>query len=297
MHFDPPPLFTQGVPAKAKLIVFMLLSVILIMVDSRMRVLEPVRSHIRTFLSPLQTVVNLPFTTAHSMYAYFNETKVLLEENARLRHELEEMKLTLASTAELVAQNKQLRELMLIRHSLQPHRAILVEIRGEVGDRFSRNLLLDHGMNAGIRTGMPVVDSFGLLGQISRSYADQSEVLLITSKNVQVPVQVERSGLRTICEGVGDSNAMRLNFVPLDADIAQGDRVITSGIDGVFPRNTLVGYIGRIERVRGEHYAQVELLPAAHIQDTRFARVLIANPDETPAEASSPVEIRRGGRP
>lgn len=280
MQYGPPPLFKQGIPAKARLIFYSLLAVVLILVDSRLRVLEPLRSNIRTFISPIQSVVDFPFTAADAFENFFSGRENLQARIDELRKENETLKLQVARTNELLAQNEQLRELLLMRKAVRPGAVALVEIKGAVGDRFSRNIILDHGSNAGIRPGMPVIDNAGLLGQVSRVYPEQCELVLLTSRNVQVPIQFERTGLRAIAEGVGETDLMKVLFVPLDADVVEGDTVTTSGIDGVFPRKTAVGTVSRIERIRGEAYMQIELQPAASVATDRFARVLLSPPSE-----------------
>lgn len=291
MHRGLPPLFKQGVTAKARLIVYTLLSIILILIDSRLHILEPFRATVRTFLSPVQHVVNLPFTAFETVNNFFSGKGFVSAELDTLHRENERLLVLVDQIEELKAQNAELRRLLDLRDSRAFEETIVAEIQGEVGDQFSRNVLLDQGSNTGIVPGMPVLDATGLLGQIARTYPKQSELLLITSKNVQVPILFERTGLRAIAEGIGEKDAMRVLFVPLDSDVRMGDRIVTSGIDGVFPRSTPVGTVTNIRRIKGDHYAQIEIKPASRIQTDRFARVLLSKPTVFPAKTKSKLSL------
>ncbi|MBO5658368.1 MAG: rod shape-determining protein MreC [Duodenibacillus sp.] len=301
MHRGLPPLFKQGVTAKARLIVYTLLSIILILIDSRLHILEPFRATVRTFLSPVQQVVNLPFTAFETVSNFFSGKGFVSAELDQLRRENERLLVQVEQMEELKAQNTELRQLLDLRNSRAFEETVVTEIQGEVGDQFSRHILLDQGSNIGIIPGMPVFDSTGLLGQIVRTYPTQSELLLITSKDVQVPVQFERTGLRAIAEGVGETESMRVLFVPLDSDVREGDRLVTSGIDGVFPRKTPVGIVTSVLRAKGEHYAHIEIKPTSTVGTDRFARVLLSKPAVPPFKSKNKVQgksqhDRRGAR-
>lgn len=273
MQYVAPPLFRQGFPVKAQFLFFLLLSLLLILVDSHLRVLEPVRIYIRVFVSPVERVVNAPFEGMALAVRFFEGGVGQVKELDRLRSENEALLIQADRTAALLEQNAQLRTLLGLPVDPDVGAAIPVEIKGAVGDRFSRNIVLNRGGNSGIRAGMAVSDSRGLLGQIVRVYPDECELSLITSRNFQIPIQFERTGLRAIAEGVGETDKMRVLYVPANADVQIGDKVITSGIDGIFPRNTKVGVVTAVTKQRGETYAFVELQPQAMIDDGQFARV------------------------
>jgi rod shape-determining protein MreC len=273
MQSGTPPLFRQGIPAKVRFLFFTLLSLLLLLVDSHLRVLEPVRVYVSVFVSPIERVVNAPFEVISLASRFFEGGVGQVKELDRLRSENEALLIQADRTAALLEQNAQLRTLLGLPVDPDVGAAVLVEIKGAVGDRFSRNIVLNRGGNSGIRGGMAVTDSKGLLGQVVRVYPEECELSLITSRGFQTPIQFERTGLRAIAEGVGETDKMRVLYVPANADVVQGDTVITSGIDGVFPRNTKVGVVTSVVRQRGETYAFVELQPQAMIDDGQFARV------------------------
>jgi rod shape-determining protein MreC len=273
MQYGSPPLFRQGIPAKARFFFFTLLSLLLMLVDSRMRVLEPVRVFMRVFVSPIERVVNAPFEGVELAVRFFEGGIGQVRELDRLRSENEALHIQADRATALLEQNAQLRNLLQLPPNPDAGAAVLVEIKGAVGDRFSRNIVLNRGANSGIRGGMAVTDSRGVLGQIVRVYPDECELSLITSRGFQIPIQFERTGLRAIAEVVGATDKMRVLYVPVASDVVTGDSVITSGLDGIFPRNTKVGVVSDIVREPGETYAMIELHPKAMVDDGQFARV------------------------
>ena len=102
-------------------------------------------------------------------------------------------------------------------------------------DWFAQRLTLDQGAGAGLRIGLPVVDADGLVGQLTRVYPGSSEVTLVSSAEQLTPVFVERTGQRGLAAGSGHDQ-MELRYMPSQTDLRPGDRLLTSGIDRVYPR-------------------------------------------------------------
>ena len=86
-----------------------------------------------------------------------------------------------------------------------------------------------------MQAGQPVIDGSGVVGQVTRVYPWLAEVTLITDKGHLVPVLNTRNGLRAVLGGTGNDGALELKFMPLNADFENGDQLVTSGIDGVYP--------------------------------------------------------------
>ncbi|MCF0252959.1 MAG: rod shape-determining protein MreC, partial [Duodenibacillus sp.] len=280
--FGPPPLFSQGVPVLARVTFCILLSVVLILVDSRFDVLEPVRAQARSAFAPVERAA----AAAGEALAFLASKARDGGQSYEARHlmvEISALKAELATHREVLRENERLRKALELTAG-SPHRWAPVEVRGAVGDRFSRNVLLSRGSEAGIQPGMPLMDERGLLGQIVRSSAGQSEALLVTDRGFQVPALLTRTGLRAVCEGKGETESMRLLFVPLEADVKEGDAVATSGMDKVFLAGTPLGVVAAVRRVRGEPYLEADVEPMAGVGDLAFARVLLAQAEEKKAE-------------
>ena len=133
-------------------------------------------------------------------------------------------------------------------------------------DPSKQRLVLEGGSDDGVQVGQALIDSGGVLGQVIETTAHRAIALLVTDPDHAIPVQVARSGLRTIAYGTGSSDTLALPNIPQSADIREGDLLITSGIGGRFPAGFPVG------RVRGLHADKLRLFvigearPSAHME-------------------------------
>jgi rod shape-determining protein MreC len=155
-------------------------------------------------------------------------------------------------------------------------------------------------MSDDIGQGQPVVDAAGLVGQVTRVYPWASQVTLITDKDMTVPVQVMRSGVRGVLFGVGSDGTLELRFMPFSADIQTGDKLITSGIDGTYPAGLPVATVHEVERNAAFMFARISARPAAGVN--RYRQVLVLNaiaphPDNPGFEEPAPQRkrSRKGG--
>jgi rod shape-determining protein MreC len=144
-------------------------------------------------------------------------------------------------------------------------------------DPFSRKVILDKGNHHGVRAGLAVVDARGLIGQVSRVYPVQAEVTLLTDREQIVPVKVERTGMRGILAGSGDGG-LEMRFVQIGSDIQPGDRLVTSGLDGLFVAGLPVATVTEVSAMNSTHLSVV-CEPIARVE--RAVQVLVLGP-ETP---------------
>ena len=167
-------------------------------------------------------------------------------------------------------------------------------------DPFTRKIIVDKGAQQRIKAGRPVIDSIGVIGQVTRVYPWLSEITLITDKAQAVPVQNLRNGLRAVLGGTGEDGQLELKFIPLNADFQNGDELVTSGIDGVYPPGLPIAVVTRVERDAAYLFARIACKPAASVEN--HAQVLILDRQiempERPAEEVKPVfpkNLRKGG--
>ena len=244
MEYGPPPLFRQGISARARFLFFVLICVILILVDGRLRSLDNFRSAVISFTTPMVHVATLPITLLGEG-----------EENERLRQ-------------------------LVNAGPREADRVVTGEVLGRVSDQFTRRLQINLGEKSGIVQGMPVIGAFGILGQITRVAATQSEITLITDHRQRIAVMNERTGERYILAGTGEE-LMDLLFVQPSADIKGGDRLVTSGLDKIFPRQIMVGTVNETLHKPGETYMAVSVIPSVELEDIQFATVILTNPNVT----------------
>ncbi len=255
----------------------MLLSIVLMTVDHKQNHLESLRSVLSTLVYPLQYVVNLPVAATHLLSDSVVTRQKLLEENARLNEEHLKLNSRLQRFVILEEENRRLRE--LLESSLDLSERVLVADLIEVDlEPFRRQIIVNKGRNQGAYDGQPVVDAGGIMGQIIHVGPFSSTVLLITDPTHALPVQINRNGLRAIAVGTGQDGTLSLEHLPTNADIHEGDLIVSSGLGHRFPRGYPVGTISEIVFVPGEPFAQVSVAPSANLGKSR--EVLLVWPYE-----------------
>lgn len=296
MEYGPPPLFNQGVSARARLAFFSFLAIALIVIDSRIRVLETVRVGVGIALYPVQQVLLIPSRAFASVGEYFTSLSSLQQENARLRETQLANAQALQEARDLAAENERLRKLLGAKERTA-NASLLAAVLYETRDRFSRKIVLHAGSNEGIRPGSPVIDDVGVVGQVTRVFRDTSEVTLLTDKDQSIPVQILRNGLRGVAFGGADPGTLDLRFMASNADLVKGDLAVTSGLDGVYPPGLAVARVERIERATTDQFARVVMTPLAGVESHKHLLVLLPEPARLPA-APEPVQPapRKGGR-
>ncbi|MEO8186767.1 MAG: rod shape-determining protein MreC [Burkholderiaceae bacterium] len=295
--FDgPPPLFNQGVSARARVAFFSFLAIALIIIDSRVRMLETVRIGLGVVLYPVQQVLLVPSRLADTVSGYFTSVTSLTRENDELKRKQFETAQSLQQARELLVENERLRKLLGARERLG-NATVLADVLYESRDRFARKLVLNVGTNEGVRAGSPVIDDAGVVGQITRVFNDTSEVTLLTDKDQSIPVQILRNGLRGVAFGGAEPGTLDLRFMAANADVANGDVVTTSGIDGVYPSGLMVATVSRVERAAKDQFARIVMTPAAGIESNKHLLVLLVEPAKQSAPpVAAPLPTRRGVR-
>ena len=284
---QPPPLFKQGPAPLALLILYVCTSVSLLVLDARFRYLEPVRQVLTQATSPLKQVVQWPVMALTRVDEYAVTLDQARQENAALR----QARLIDAEQAQrleiLEAENQYLRKLLetkrLLGARVQPA-TILYSAR----DPFNRRVILDRGSDQGVIEGQPVVDDQGVVGQVTRVGSDYAEVTLLTDRNQSIPAQVVRNGLRTVVFGTGDGR-LEMRYMSSNADVQVGDWIVTSGIDGIYPRGLRVGKVESLESDPNGIFSKFILTPAAGMG--RYGEVLLLEPVTLPTDR--PVSLDR----
>jgi len=293
MEHTPPPFFKRGPAPLVRLFFFASLSLALLVLDARFRYAEGLRGVLALAAYPLQRAATAPVDFLRTVGDYFSTQAQLFEDNATLR--AKNLALSQAAqryeTAE--AEAAQLRRMIGAAEKLAV-KSTPAEILYGGRDPYSHKIFINLGERQGVKPGSPVADEAGVVGQVTRVHPLVSEVTLITDQDHVVPVQVLRNGLRAIAFGGGPSGMLELRFTAGNAEIQNGDRLVTSGIDGIYPAGLPVATVVRIERDAEHSFARVICRPAAGVDRGRFVLVLS---DETarpprPEEAQSGKERR-----
>ena len=276
MDHQPPPFFKRGPAPLARLSFYAMLSLALLFFDSRFQTLGLLRQGVSLITHPLQQAAHTPIEFLQQSAGYFSSVARLEEENTRLRHDQLTRSETLLRTHQLEAENERLRKLLEVRER-QKVSGRVAQIVYALRDPYSRRVVVDKGQQDRLSPGLPVVDDGGIVGQVTRVFPFVSEVTLITDKEQAVPVQILRTGQRSVVFGLGDGR-LELRFLPANVDVQEGDMLVTSGLDGVFPRGIPVAKVTRIERDTSYTFARVYCLPLAGVEN--FGEVMVLDPRE-----------------
>lgn len=270
-----PQFFKVGPSPLAQLFFFVLLSVAIMVADTRSDFVSEARRVIGSVISPLQKLAYLPFSLQDKLDQYIEDFR-LIEDIDHLRKAYLTSRHDFFRLQALTGENERLRALLgaAKQTELQP---VLAEILYTPRDPFSRKITLDKGDSSGIKPGQVVIDDLGVIGQVTQVFPWTSEVTLITDKNHMVPVQIDRNGLRTVISGAGKNSELELRFLSINTDIQEGDLLSTSGIGGVYPSSLPVGRVVHIEYDRSHKFARIICAPVAGVDRHRQVLILIGS--------------------
>lgn len=266
-----------------KLIGLSLVSISLMVLDTRYAAVQQVKSVVATALQPLQWVANQPVRLYEYSRSFLQSQNKLLDENQRLREE--NMRLQALSN-QLHAQAKELKELHLLQR-LQAHgieASTTAQIISNSKDPLADKLIINRGSHHNLQVGDAVIDQNGLIGQITQVQPFSSELTLLTHSQMVIPVIVARTGVRSLLYGNG--NEVSLRYFPVDADLQKDDVLVTSGLDSVYPVGVPVAKVTAVQRASGTPYYRTTVLPLAAVNSSKY--VLVLPQTELPPSISQP---------
>ncbi|RDH83038.1 MAG: rod shape-determining protein MreC [endosymbiont of Galathealinum brachiosum] len=263
------PLFLQGPSVTLRTILLVIVSIVVMVADHRWHALETVRSAIESYVVyPIRYTINLPSRFVEWGDESLSSHQELLDGNRKLQEQQLRAQVSLQKLSVLEKENDRLRKML----SAQPKVGELVlvaEILAIDLDPYKQQVILNKGRNKDVYIGQPIIDAWGVMGQVVHMGSFSSTALLISDPSHAIPVQVSRSGLRSTAFGTGNSQLLELRYIPHNADIEIGDVITTSGLGGRFPPNYPVGRIISVERAAGESFATVLAEPVAHLDRSR----------------------------
>lgn len=296
----PPPIFKQGPSAFSKLILFSALALFLMVADSRFRVTQPLRSVLATVLYPVQWLALQPVRARRAVSDYFITARQAQAQSEAASQMLSTQALRASQVEQLTLENSRLRQLLELRDQLEV-KGVAAEVLYDAADPYTRKVIIGKGLSQGIVLGSPVIDEFGVLGQVTLVHPLVSEVTLIIDRDLAIPVLNVRTGARSLAFGdASGSGGLELRFMGSNVDVQQGDLLTTSGVDGVYPPGLAVARIDSIERRAESAFARIHCLPLALVSGSRHVMVLqpqSAQIPPRPKDAAAPTAPKKGGRP
>ena len=285
----PPPFFKRGPAPLALLTFYIAISLAIFVVDLRFRSLDLFRQTIALAVDPLQRMSQAPGSLVDYADSYLQGMQGLQTENKALKHNQLQTAPDLQRLEQLEAENQRLRKLLSVKEREKANGQV-AQILYTARDPFSRKVIVDKGQQSGIIAGQPAIDENGVVGQVTRIFPFSAEITLITDKDQAVPVQVVRSGQRSVVFGLGNGQ-MELRYMPANADVQVGDTLVTSGLDGVYLPGFPVAKVINIERDSAYSFARIFCVPIAGVEN--FGEIMVLSPREARPPAP-PEAVGRG---
>lgn len=268
----------------ARLMFYIMLAVVLMVLDFRGGHVEKLRSGAALAIEPMLVLIESPFRLARSGQEQFRDRRGLLAERDEYERLLRESHARLLLLEELGRENTELRELLGASEALEVDFQT-AELREIDLNPYSHRVVINRGQHHGIRSGQPVIDARGVVGQVDDTMLRSAQVILLSDPDHALPIRVERTRLRTIAYGSGRTNELRLTDLPMNVDLEPGDLLLTSGLGGRFPSGLPVAEVVSVARPAGEAFAVATARPLARLDGARHLLVL------APIERESFIDI------
>ena len=252
--------------------------------DSRFGYLEKVRFSLGYATTPIYWVAGIPTRVSFWIDDVFVSRTDLLEDNELLREELLVSQRELQLLASLASENSRLRALNEASRIVDGE-VLPAEIINISPDPYSKRVLINKGAGDGVFIGQALLDANGLMGQVDEVLPFTSWILLITDPHHVTPVEVNRNGERGLARGSRTLvNGLELEFVTQTQDMMAGDKLVSSGMGQVYPKNYPVAEIISVYADPGQDFATVKARPLAQIASTRHVMLVFQNENvEEPA--------------
>jgi len=221
-------------------------------------------------VSPLERVGSYVFGSFRNTWRNYFALRGTKKDNDDLRRENDALKLRLAQLEGKAAEADRLAALLHFRQSQADVLMVAARVIGGSAGPASQTIVLDRGEHDGIRKDMGVITPDGVVGKVIETYPNTAQVLLLTDKESGVDAILADSRIQSPVGGVGEP-LITMKYVPNDDDVSVGARVVTSGMDRIFPRDLPVGTITQIKP--GNPFKQIRIKPSANLE--RLEEVLV----------------------
>jgi rod shape-determining protein MreC len=285
---DPRPLLLGGPALGLRLIVLGLMAGGLMVADHRDHHLAAFRDWVATAAYPIQWAVQAPVAAWVAMRESLATRTRVEAQNVKLAADNFVLRLKLMRFESLEQENRRLRE---VRESSSRvvQRSLVAEIVRVDLDPFRQRVLVNKGTISGVFRGQAALDANGIYGQVTRAGPVSAEIILISDPEHAIPVQVNRTGARSIALGTGRSGQLSLPYLPQNADVIVGDLLVSSGLGGVYPPGYPVGKVTSVVRDPAQPLLAIEAEPLAALdRDPEVLLVWFDNEVVEPEEDTTP---------
>jgi rod shape-determining protein MreC len=282
------PLFAGTAAGTLRLIFYLAIAMVLMVLDHRNGWLWRMRYATSIVIEPVYRLASLPSEGLHTASVAFADRRMLTEQNQQLREDLLLANAKLNRMQAVAQQNERLKELLDTQRSLNLHVQMARVIGIDFG-AYSRRMMINVGARDGVKTGQPVIDSHGVMGQVIDVLPNSSMVMLVTDPDHAIPVVDARTGLRTVAYGSHAGDQLTLPNIPIAQDVQVGDKLLTSGLGGRFPEGFPVGEIRSVGPSATGMFLEAHAIPSADLDRTDEVLILhdLAEPAGPPPPSPS----------
>lgn len=260
----------------------MVLSIALMAADQRWAALSGVRAVLVFVVAPVHWVADAPLFFLDGLNGFLDSKQNILDENNRLHLQVLELQQKAQKLSSVEAENTHLRELLNASAIVSNESVLVAELVGVDPDPFRHEIIINKGKDDQLYIGQPVLDAYGLMGQVIEVGLMTSRVLLITDHRHALSVQINRNGVRAVASGIGDINKLAIKYVADTADIKVGDLLVSSGLDQRFPQGYPVAEVTEVQRDPGQVFVTVFATPKAKLDRSRYVMLLIKSHEGAP---------------
>jgi rod shape-determining protein MreC len=250
-----------------------ILAVALMVMDARTKWLEMPRNVLAVAIAPVQILASLPTAIGRVFTNLISAEPDIKLAYDNLRNEYFQLKAETLSLRSLQEENEDLRALLDASQRLK-EKITLAELINVSIDPYNHSILVGRGLRHGVYGGQAVIDDQGVIGQVTEVMPFNSSVLLITDPGHALPVQIQRTGLRTVVYGTGSVSTLRVPFLNQNSDIEPGDVLLSSGLGGRFPNGYPVAIITDVDVIQDEAFMEVSAKPIAKLDRSNHVLLL-----------------------
>lgn len=238
---------------------------------------------VRQVTTPFQELSRWSLSSVVGVWSNYLNLLEVRSENERMQQRLSALEAQNSQLLEFEKENERLRALLVLReqHGLQ---GVVAGIIGYNPSNWVESITIDRGSSDGLQRGMAVVERQGIVGHIINLTPHSAEVLLITDHASGVDALVQSTRARGVIEGSG-GGMCKLEYVVKEEEVKVGDRVITSGMDGIFPKGLLVGIVSNLDREKRRMFQRIEVRPA--VAFTKLEQVFVVTSQTAQSSAAA----------
>jgi rod shape-determining protein MreC len=226
--------------------------------------------------APFQKLAHVTVKSVGNSWDRYVSLVGLVEENKKLTKTISELEADLLFYKEGYSETERLRKLLALKESLG-YSFIAARVIAREQGALSKTVIIDKGSFDGLKSGMPVIASPGLVGRVVHVSWNVAKVLLIIDETSNVDILLDRTRVQGIFSGAGLRGG-KLKYIIKNQDVVTGDIVISSGMGGVFPKGLFVGKVRDVEKPNTELFLNISVTP--YIDFSKLEEVLVLVSEE-----------------